>query len=92
MDLKCSKCFYSFDFIALVRCPLPLLASAKTIWNGITGLTLETFRSDYDYDYDYEIRTWKVGTRLLHVAVASASNETLDCQFATTGNEMVFPG
>ena len=35
---------------------------------------IETFRSDYDY----EIRTWEAGTRLLHGAVASASNEILD--------------
>ena len=38
------------------------------------AVTVETFRSDYDY----EIRMWEAGYRLLHVAVASASNEILD--------------
>ena len=51
------------------------VAVAVAVTVGVAlAVTVETFRSDYDY----EIRTWEAGSRLLHVAVASASNETLD--------------
>ena len=67
-----------------------------TYWRSSSAVArvIETFRSDndYDYDYDYGIRTWEAGTRLYLVAVVSASNETLDCQFVTTVNETVFHG